>query len=52
MDRREAIEKAKKAKEYGGVGAKSCGMSRLEKDSLNKVLDKLRRLIDLIESVE
>lgn len=49
IDRNKAIEKAKQAKRNGGVGSKSCGISRVSKDSLNKTLDKLRKLIDIME---
>lgn len=49
INRKEAIEKAKKAKEHGGVGNKSCEMSNLRNDGLYKTLDRLRKIVDLIK---
>lgn len=46
MDRNEAIKKAQQAKIKGGVGPKSCGMTRIGADSLSKTLRKLRKFIN------
>lgn len=52
IDRKEVIEKAKKAKEQGGVGRKECGLSNLRSDNLYKTLDKNRRLLEIINNLK